>query len=703
MRCLNISLICGLLALSPLIYAEPFSSCPSKAFLFQGEPVSVYGVNLATGNYTVLQDDAGMAGNINGLGFNEADRYIYGFNTTTFNVVQIDNKFKARAINVAGLPSNTTFYVGDTYNHYYYLYRKGSGFYKINLQPLDTNPNAVLTAQLITSTTSINITDFAFHPNNNHLYAVDNGTGVLHEFDLTTGKTRVIGNTGVTGTFGAAYFDVDGYLYLSRNNDGFIYRIDLAAVDIAQLTGPTASLFANGPSSNQNDGARCAQAPIINEDEPATIDFGDAPASYGTLLQDNGARHALDGQTYLGFNAPTGKYNGPDNSAFEDPDDDGVGFVTALQTGLDSVIQVVASTEGYLNAWFDWNRDGDFDDAGEQLLTAYPLTAGANNLIVRIPEGAQAGQTWARFRFSQQATLNAFGGSTSGEVEDYSVAIDSVNLSYTHYPSANSWTTLAFEDNWPQTADYDMNDVVFALRYTQVVNLATQAVERVEIRGKLLAMGGSYHSGFAIRIPGVAATAINTATLQMRVNDIRVASPLEPNRNEAIFIINAHLNNSLKPICSYYRTQANCDQPITFNFDLSIPFNGSVLANDLPKAPFDPFIFAANNYYHGPAFAQAPGRSYEVHLPDQAPTEAFNADFFGLQEDTTNASEGRYFRTHNNLPWAMEMSDAWQWPKERVDLLQAYPLFSEFVLQSGASHTDWYLPANANLNAIFNH
>ena len=146
----------------------------------------------------------------------------------------------------------------------------------------------------------------------------------------------------------------------------------------------------------------------------------------------------------------------------------------------------------------------------------------------------------------------------------------------------------------------------------------------------------------------------------MRVNDIRVASPLEPNRNEAIFIINAHLNNSIKPICSYYRTQANCDQPITFNFDLSIPFNGSVLANDLPKAPFDPFIFAANNYYHGPAFAQAPGRSYEVHLPDQAPTEAFNPDFFGLQEDTSNASEGRYFRTHNNLPWAMEMSDAWQ-------------------------------------------
>ena len=697
-KSLTTLLCCGLASSA---YAAPFSSCPSKAFLFQGNPVAAYGINLATGNYTILESDAGVAGNINGLGFNDTDRYIYGYNTTLKQVMQIGSDFKARAINVNGLPGDTTFYVGDTYNHYYYLYRKGKGFYRIDLSPLDSDPNATLTAETITTSANVTLTDFAFHPDNNHLYGVDNRTGMLYEFDTDTGNTREIGDTGVTGTFGAAYFDVDGYLYLSRNSDGFIYRIDLASVEITEITGPTATLFANGPYSSQNDGARCAQAPIIDEDEPATIDFGDAPASYGTLIQDNGARHALDGTTYLGFSAPAGKYNGPDNSSFEDSDDDGVGFVTAFETGLDSVVQVIASNNGYLNAWFDWNQDGDFDDEGEQIFTGQALTAGANTLVMRVPEGAQAGQTWARFRFSQQETLAPLGGSTSGEVEDYSVNVASVGLSYKYYPSANGWTTLAYEDNWPQTADYDMNDVVVALRYTEVINTATQTVERVDIRGKLLAMGGSYHSGFAIRLPGIAAQAINQQTLQLRYNDVLAPSPLEAGREEAIFIISEHLNETINPVCGFYRTQENCDQDITFNFDLSIPLNGEIAASAMPAQPYDPFIFATPHYYHGSAFDTAPGRAYEIHLPDQAPTEAFDPTFWGLQEDTSNPAQQRYYRTNNNLPWAMEMNGSWQWPKERTDLLQAYPDFADFVLSQGTSSKGWHNITKGQTQHIF--
>lgn len=682
-------------------YANPFINCPSKAFLFQGSPVAVYGLNLATGTYTVSQADTGISGNINAVGFDDVDRYLYGYNSTAKTIVQIDNNFKAQTLNVAGLPNNVTFYVGDTYGHHYYLYRKGTGFYKIDLSPLDNNKNALLTASTITTSASITLTDFAFHPFNNHLYGIDNNTGILHEFNINNGSTREVGQTGITGTFGAAYFDVDGYLYLSRNSDGFIYRIDLAAVDIAEIIGPIAILFAKGPSSSQNDGARCAQAPIIDEDEPATIDFGDAPASYGTLIQDNGARHELDNTTYLGFNPPNGKYNGPNNSSFEDPDDDGVGFVTTLETGLDSVIQVMTSNEGYLNAWFDWNQDGDFEDNGEQLINQKLLTQGANTLIVRIPSDAVPGQTWARFRFSQQQVLESVGGSTSGEVEDYPVEITSVPLSYNDYPSANGWTTIAFEDNWPQTADYDMNDVVFALRYTTIINTQTNNVERIDIRGKLLAMGGSYHSGFAIHLPGIKARDINSATTQMRINDIRVNSPLEAGRTQAIFIINNHLNESIKPICSFYRTQQNCDQPVSFNFDLSITLAAQIPISTFPKAPFDPFIFATPNYYHGSAFSEAPGRSYEIHLADHAPTEAFNKNFWGLQEDTSNEDAGRYFRTKNNLPWAMEISTDWQWPKERVDLLQAYPEFADFVLSNGQQNNDWHNIRKGNAQQIF--
>ena len=81
------------------------------------------------------------------------------------------------------------------------------------------------------------------------------------------------------------YFDVNGYFYLSRNQDGQIYRIDLSTLTPSSTTADLIELdvsaikFADGPSSSQNDGARCASAPLIDEDIPSPIDFGDAPES----------------------------------------------------------------------------------------------------------------------------------------------------------------------------------------------------------------------------------------------------------------------------------------------------------------------------------------------------------------------------------------------------------------------------------------
>ena len=313
---LNIFCFIGLVFISNSSNGAPFTNCPSKAFLFQGNPVSTYGINLVTGNYTLLEDDPGINANINGLGFNEQDKYLYGYNTSHFEMVRMGSDFQVQTLNLTGLPANKTFYVGDVAQHYYYLYRRNVGFYKVDLSPLDQDANASLTAQLITSNTAVGLTDFAFHPNSKKLFGVDNASGILYQFDPDSGVTLEMGNTGQTGTFGAMYFDVNGYFYLSRNQDGQIYRINLSSLTASttdtQLINldVTAVKFADGPSSSQNDGARCASAPLIDEDTPSTIDFGDAPASYGTTLADNGARHLINSAIFLGLNQPDGDYDG---------------------------------------------------------------------------------------------------------------------------------------------------------------------------------------------------------------------------------------------------------------------------------------------------------------------------------------------------------------------------------------------------------
>ncbi|MCX9565293.1 LruC domain-containing protein, partial [Vibrio cholerae] len=179
-------------------------------------------------------------------GFDFQDRYIYGYDTNNKRLVRLGSDFQVETLNTLGLPQDYTFFVGDVYNHVFYLYRQGKGLFKIDLSPLDSDPNAVLIVEQISTTATVNLTDFAFHPADGSLYGVDNSTGGLYLFDTDTGVSSYIGNVGQTGTFGAGYFDVDGYYYISRNSDGKIFRINLSKPDLIAQGNVPAVHFADG-------------------------------------------------------------------------------------------------------------------------------------------------------------------------------------------------------------------------------------------------------------------------------------------------------------------------------------------------------------------------------------------------------------------------------------------------------------------------
>ena len=67
------------------------------------------------------------------------------------------------------------------------------------------------------------------------------------------------------------------------------------------------------------------------------------------------------------------------------------------------------------------------------------------------------------------------------------------------YPGVG-FGSLAFEDNWPFKADYDMNDMVIDYRYNQVTNSDNEVVE-IKAKIVLRAMGASFHNGFGIELP----------------------------------------------------------------------------------------------------------------------------------------------------------------------------------------------------------
>ncbi|MCO8121088.1 M12 family metallo-peptidase [Stieleria sp. TO1_6] len=182
------------------------------------------------------------------------------------------------------------------------------------------------------------------------------------------------------------------------------------------------------------------------------LDFGDAPSapqsgfasSYPVTLAEDGARHST---------SPTGPRLGPNldtesdavASALADADDltganddeDGVTFTTALftsatasSTGMVGVnLQNADSASNRLDAWIDFNRDGDWDDSGEQIFNSFDLgTAnGFQSLPFTVPQdtgsNVVSGTTFARFRLSTAGGLSVTGAAPDGEVEDHLVRL----------------------------------------------------------------------------------------------------------------------------------------------------------------------------------------------------------------------------------------------------------------------------------------
>ena len=490
------SLTVGLLLLTAtaaVSAADPFETCPSQAFLIQDTTPRIYGVDLATGYVTLLSDHLGTSDRYNGAGFNYADAFIYGWSYEHRTLARLGSDFQLEPLTLTpALDDN--YYVGDvtTDGSAYYNYKKGlnatHGLWRTSLDEGSIDylqPERIINGDLL----KLSIFDMAFHPGNGQLYSVTNQGGLVI-INPATGEYTLTANVAESGTYGAVYFDVEAFFYISRNSDGNIFRIDVSAET------PAATSFALGPNSGNNDGARCALAPVISE-ETSTIDFGDAPDSYGTSLTANGARHNTEDSTlWLGteIDAEPQAWLPPLSDETQGKvDEDGVVFITPLVGQETALIEVEAQGSGYLNAWIDLDRDGSFSSS-EWIISGYPMNSETLVIPVALSKAVESGNSWARFRYSSNAYIEPGGGVADGEVEDYPVLLFGRQVTSNYYPSSNGYVTLAFEDLWPAVGDYDLNDLV--MFYRTVINTVTYygqpeeaIIDSIQVEGEVTAIG----------------------------------------------------------------------------------------------------------------------------------------------------------------------------------------------------------------------
>ena len=255
---------------------------------------------------------------------------------------------------------------------------------------------------------------------------------------------------------GSSAIDASAGYNIDDLDDGDAGCIAIAGPGNLQVDPALASLADNGGASETHalmagspavdGGGSCSQSrdqrgrprPIgsacdIGAFESGQIDLGDAPdPTLPTLLASAGAYHTVSplslGALYLGASVDPDADGQPNAIATGDDadgsdDEDGVVFTSGLVAGGMALLDVTASVAGSLDAWIDFDQDGAWSGAAEQIFTTMGLSPGVNRLGFSVPAGALAGDTFARFRLSTAGGLSPEGGAADGEVEDYAVSV----------------------------------------------------------------------------------------------------------------------------------------------------------------------------------------------------------------------------------------------------------------------------------------
>ena len=277
--------------------------------------------------------------------------------------------------------------------------------------------------------------------------------------------------------------------------------------------------------------------------------------------------------------------------------------------------------------------------------------------------------------------LDADGDGVQNDQDMYPADASRAYNSY--YPSAVSYGTLAFEDNWPAKGDYDFNDVVVDYRMKTVTNSSNYVVEVI---GEFIlkASGAIFNNGFGFQLDGIGSDKISGVT----GNSVSPSSPLfniapngvESGQTYATCIVFDNFFNIIPRGADKLVNTIKASpyiSPVTLTVNIAFVANTVPIA-DLSSLAFNFFIVADDT------------RGKEIHLPNRVPTNLANTSLFGLKDDDSSVPLGKYYKTLNNLPWGLNIIQGFQYPVELDPINEAYLYFIEWAESNGTAKTDWF-------------
>lgn len=260
-----------------------------------------------------------------------------------------------------------------------------------------------------------------------------------------------------------------------------------------------------------------------------------------------------------------------------------------------------------------------------------------------------------------------------------------------YYPDNKSFASIAFEDTWPSTGDYDLNDMVVDYQYASVQNAKNQTVE-LYASYVPRASGASFKNGFGVQFPF--SPKMVASVTGSRITDKSVvvinSNGCEAEQSKAVIIPFDDIYAIMLPDSkTYINTQPGVAYIKPETIKMKVTFNSPVSPDEMGAAPFNQFLISNKN------------RGKEVHLPGELPTDKANIALFNTAQDNTIPAENRYYRTGKNLPFAISIPQSFDYPFEGKMITDTYLKFVEWAQSGGTINADWYLNITDYRNAGF--
>ena len=272
---------------------------------------------------------------------------------------------------------------------------------------------------------------------------------------------------------------------------------------------------------------------------------------------------------------------------------------------------------------------------------------------------------------------DADGDGVDDDLDDY--PNDASRAFNVYYPNETDWGTLAYEDLWPGTGDYDFNDLVLDYHYKSVLNSSNQLVEFFTDYS-VRAVGASLENGFGLMLGGDPTNVASVSGTNFTENYLHLnANGTEQGQSKTVIML---FDNSFSMIGSSGSAFINTKEEVPYvdpdTNTLHVVYQTPVSTDVTGTAPYNPFMVINKE------------RGKEVHLAGQQPTDLADHSLFGTWADDTDPGTGKYYQTKNNLPWAIDLPVSFAYPLEQVEILSAYNHFAEWAESAGAQYPDWY-------------